>query len=140
MQTFQCAPYPACTCMLFEVRPNETVPMPIDWTLPLSSIEGQSLSSIESATLSNMMVSPPAPADDAEIELVSGMATDPANSAPGFTRIMGDGRLTVNMIKTGPDVPVGKVFRFDITVGLTDCNGVKTVINECVSISVRAGH
>jgi hypothetical protein len=140
MQTFQCSPYPACTCMLWEVRPGETVPMPIDWTGFLASVDGYNLSSIESAAISNMMVSPPAPADDAEIELVSGLATDPASSWPGFTRIMGDGRLTVNMIKTGPDIPGGKVFRFDISVGFTDCNGVKSVVNECVSISVRAGH
>ena len=113
--------------------------MVIDWTGTLASIEGYNLSTIESAAIMNMMVSPPAAADVAEIELVSGLANDPATSWPGFTRIVGDGRMTSNMVKTGPDIPVGKVYRFDISVGFTDCNGVKSVLNECVTISVRAG-
>jgi len=140
MQTFQCSPYPACTCMMWEVRPGETVPMQIDWTGLLASVDGFGLSSIESATLSNMMVSPPAPADMTEIELVSGHATPPANAWPGNTVITGENRMTVNMIKTGANLAVGKVFRFDISLGLTDCNGRKMVVNDCVSISVRAGH
>jgi hypothetical protein len=139
MQTFQCAPYPACTCMVWDVRPNETVPMQIDWTGLLASVDGFTLASIEAASLTNMMVNPPAPADIAEIELVSGHVTPPSNAWPGNTVITGDNRVTVNMIKTG-DVPVGKVFRFDISLGLVDCNGRKIIINDCVSISVHAGH
>jgi hypothetical protein len=140
MQTFQCAPYPACTCMLWDVRPGETVPMQIDWTGLLASVEGFKLSSIEAASISNMMVSPPAPADAADIELVSGLGTDPTSGWPGYTVITGENNITVNMIKTGAAVAVGKVFRFDISLGLTDCNGRKVIINDCVSISVRAGH
>jgi hypothetical protein len=140
MQTFQCAPYPACVCMLWDVRPNETVPLQIDWTGLLASVDGFKLASIEAASLTNMMANPPAPADPAEIDLVSGLGTDPGTGWPGYTLILGENNVTMNMIKTGANVPVGKVFRFDISLGLMDCNGRKIIINDCVSISVHSGH
>jgi hypothetical protein len=124
--------------MLWDVRPGETVPMQIDFTGLLASVNGFNLSSIEAASISNMMVSPPTAADPAEIDLVSGLAVDPGNAWPGYTLITGpENNVTVNVIKTGPNVAIGKVFRFDISLGLTDCNGRKLIVKDCVSISVR---
>lgn len=127
--------------MVWDARPGETVPLQIDWTGFGASVPGYALSTIEAATLTDMLQSPPdgAPALDTEIKLVSGFATDPAPpSTPGFTAII-DGRATENLIWTAPDLPVGRTYRFDLTVGWTNCNGRKIVVHDCVSICIVSG-
>ena len=142
VQTFNCAPAPVCDCGLWEVWPNEVQPLVLDWTRYVASTGGYNLASIKKAEIVNLMVSPPAPANPDDIALVSGLATDPATSWPGFTNIGGDAQMptTLNHIKTGPDIPVGSVYRLDMSVGLVDCHGHEITKNTCVTISVRRSY
>ena len=125
--------------MQWDARPGETLPMQIDWSGFGASVPGYALATVDEATLKDMTKAPPVDADPDEIKLVSGLATDPdPPPTPGFTSII-DGRATETLVWTAPDVPVGRVYRFDITVGWTNCNGRKIVVHDCVSICIVSG-
>jgi hypothetical protein len=108
----------------------------IDWAQTLAQQPGFFLSSVLSAELLDVNVSPPVAADPAEISLVSGMDVDPdPPPQPGFTNI--SGTVSQNMIECDEDTAIGRSYRFNIVVIARDCQGRKIKVKDCVFISVQ---
>jgi len=134
----QCGPFQSCTCLTWEARPGEQLPIQIDLQGFLASIPGFSLSAIESAVIMDLQKSPPVPADEDDIALVSGMATDPTQHQPGFINLVGDGKGIEALIWTSPTLCAGQCFRLDLVLNFTDCTGRKLTLRECVVIRIVA--
>src|SRR5262245_6921685 len=114
----QCGPFASCACLgPFEMRPGEVLPLQIDWTGFLASVPGFTLASIDGAELLDLQKAPRLPADDTDIKLVSGLATDPPVYQAGFFNIIGEGRATEALIWTSPDLPAGRCYRLDLVLG-----------------------
>jgi hypothetical protein len=123
---------------MWEARPGEVLPVQIDLQGFVASIPGFSLSAVESAVMMDLQKSPPVEADEDEIKLVSGQATDPVQHQPGFANIVGDGKGVEFLVWTSPTLCAGKCYRLDLVFNFTDCTGRKLVMRECVVIRIVA--
>ena len=131
-----CAPVSPCACHPWSIRPGEQLPLVIDWSVFLASTPGYALHAVVEATLTDLNVNPPAPADDDQIDTVPTIST--ANPWAGDNppvRIFGQ-TLTEAIIEVADDVPLNSVYRFDIAVQLKGCDGRVLKVTDCVFIQV----
>lgn len=130
-----CQPVNPCPCQNWTIAPGDTLPLTIDWSGWLATVPGFSLNSVATVELLDLNVNPPAPADEDDIAIVSGMDVDPTNGEPGFTQIIA-GVATQLLIQADKDVPVGQAYRLNIQINARDCNGRKISVWDCVFISI----
>lgn len=136
-----CQPVDSCACCgRWTVGAGQTIPLIIDWSTWLDSLSGFALRTITKAELSSFNGPAPAPADPAEIALVSGLAVDPTipPALPGWRSIVAAGQATQNLIRVAPDVPIGSLYRLDIVAEAKDCDGRALALPYCVAINVTA--
>jgi hypothetical protein len=133
-----CAPANPCCCDIWTTGPGKTRRLVVDWSAYLASQPGLFLDTVLAADLLNVKLSPPAPADPLEIELISGQTPDPANPMPGNTVFQFDNTATMNVVQVGIDTPIGSLYRIDYRIGIRDCNGRQFVETYCVMINVIA--
>lgn len=130
-----CQPVNPCPCQNWTIAPGDTLPLTIDWSGWLATVPGFTLNSVATVELLDLNVNPPAPADEDDIAIVSGMDVDPTNGEPGFTQIIA-GVATQLLIQADKDVPVGHAYRLNIQINARDCNGRKISVWDCVFISI----
>lgn len=131
-----CAPV-ACCCDEWTIGPGLTLPLYIDWSIWLASLSGFKLNSITAADLTKI-ANPAVPAPPEELELVSGRDPPPTSGNPGFTEILANGTVTLNIVQAGADVTVGNLYRLDLTVSARDCDCRTIVLKYCVTIYIVA--
>jgi hypothetical protein len=130
-----CAPATSCCCDDWTISPGLTLPLFIDWSVWLASLPGYKLNAIAKVTLCKV-ANPIVAAPDYEIALVSGREPPPATGNPGWTEILNNGTVTLNIIKAGDDVAIGNLYRLDLTVNARDCDSRVLVLKYCVSIYI----
>ena len=86
--------------------------------------------------LSHNNASGPVPVDPEEIELISGLPTDPPEALPGFTTIIAQNTATQNIVKVGEDTKIGSLYRLNITATARDCECREIVLPYCVMINI----
>jgi hypothetical protein len=130
-------PINPCPCHPWAIGPGETLPLIIDWSAWLASVPGFSLHGVASVVITDLNVSPTVPADADDIDTVPPLAgwTPPATDATAAARII-NGMASESLIKVGADVPMGRVFRYDIQVTARDCDGRLIAVSDCVFIRV----
>lgn len=134
-RTPQCGPVSCCCTMYWEIGAGETLPLQIDWQGFLATVPGYNLATIEKAELIDLMKNPPAPANDDDIKLVSGMAADPTEHLPGFGAIL-DSRATEFLVEASSSARVSGCYLLNICLGLVNCNGKRLKVCDCVNITV----
>lgn len=130
-----CQPVNPCPCQNWTIAPGDTLPLTIDWSGWLATVPGFTLNSVATVELLDLNVNPPAPADEDDIAIVSGMDVDPTNGEPGFTQIIA-GVATQLLIQADIEVAVGHAYRLNIQINARDCNGRKISVWDCVFISI----
>jgi hypothetical protein len=137
-----CAPISSCPCQGWTIKTSPTsetqLPLYIDWRPTLTTLPGFQITEVMSVSLTDMFLTPPGPANGSEIAIGSGLPPPPPpGEAPGGTQII-DGCITCNYVWVGTNTPVGKVYKFDISVKLRDNCGHIAYISECVSINTTS--
>lgn len=131
-----CAPVQCC-CDEWTTAPGLTLPLFIDWSIWLASLPGFKLTEVAAAELSKI-ANPVVPAPPEELDLVSGKTPPPSPAPPGFTELLSNGTVTLNIVQAGAAVPVGNLYRLDLTVNARDCDGRVIVLKYCVTIYIVA--
>jgi hypothetical protein len=135
-----CAPVQCCCKGPWSIGPGETLPMLLDWSRWLASVPGYNLNAVASAALLDMNVNPPAPANPAEIAVVSGQGDDPDppdNSDVAELVSLMPPTVTQALFSVGADTAIGRMYRFNIAVTARDCDGRKITMQDCVMVVVQ---
>lgn len=136
-----CAPVVSCCCKgPLNVGPGEMQVFPISWATWLSSIPDYKISAIASASLWDMMESPPVPADPAIVKVTSGVPgvdpvpVDNANVAGLISFIPPLGMQVA--IEAGLGARIGDQFKLNVCVTARDCDGRTARQCDCFVIVI----
>lgn len=128
-----CAPVLECCCAgPVNVAPGAVRPVIMNWGRWIESLPEYSLEEVVSASLIDMRLAPPAPADPDIIKVVTGKENDgttPDNEdAHGFIDVLPP-YGTLALIEASRDAQIGHQYKLDICVTARNCRG--RVLREC---------
>lgn len=136
-----CAPIVPCCCKgPVTIAPGEIAPIILNWGAWIDSVPGYSLNTVAEATLYDMTVVPPAPADEDIIHITSGIGLgddpppDNADGA-GFVGLIPPYGTQV-LIAVSNDARIGAQYRLTICMIARDCDGRKIRQCDCVVITI----
>jgi len=135
-----CSPVPQCCCKgPWYIGPGETQPLGAFWDLWLKSIPGFNLAKVLDASLYDMMLNPPGPADPDIIKLLVGADDDDDEIDNGDVasaiRIVPPTQTTA-FVQVGLDARINSQFRLNIALKARNCDGDPAIIRDCIVITV----
>jgi len=136
-----CGPVPQCCCVgPWNIKPGETQPLALQWQRWIDSVPGYVLHKVLDASLYDMTVNPPVPADPEIIKVIS---TDYDNEGDDIDNAdVGDmiellpPYVTHTRVEVGLEARIGSQFRLNLAVAARDCDGRRIVMRDCVVIVV----
>lgn len=137
-----CAPIQRCCCAgPISVAPGEIRSVVLNWATWLDSVPGFQVNAVDEATLFDMTVNPPAPADPAKIKVVFDRddPDPPDNSDVASLVQLIPPYGTQTFVQVSDDATIGTQYRLNICLVARDCGGhpirqcgcVVLVVAEC---------
>lgn len=138
-----CAPVVSCCCKgPVNIGPGEIYTLAINWSPWLSTIEGFKLHSIASASLLDMMESPPLAADPDIIRVttsVPGTDPDPLDNADVGSMISIIPPIgMIVAIEVSEDARIGDQYKLNICATARDCDGRTSRQCDCWVVVISA--
>jgi hypothetical protein len=135
-----CGPIQRCCCKgPVNVAPGEIRSVVMNWAMWIDSVPGFAANAVVEASLYDMTVNPPAPADPTKIKVVSGTGDDPDppdNSDVASLIALIPPYGTQAFVEVSDDATIGAQYRLNICLVARDCDGHKIRQCDCVVLVV----
>src|SRR5262245_1194497 len=136
-----CAPIVQCCCKgPWSLAPGEIQPLIIDWSRWIASLPGYVANCIDTASLWDMTLAVPAPADPAIIKMTSGQESadpDPPDNSDvaDLISLVPPSAVQV-LISASEQAKIGAQYRLSLCLSARDCDGRRIRMCDCVVITI----